>query len=50
MEENTGIGFALYGTPAESLTDRFARLIRKRWGVIEGITDRDFLLIVTMYL
>lgn len=42
-KKNTGIGFALYGTPAESLTDRFARLIRKRWGVIEGITDRDFL-------
>lgn len=41
--KNTGLGFALYGTPAESLTDRFARLIRKRWGVIEGITDRDFL-------
>lgn len=42
-KKNTGIGFGLYGTPAESLTDRFARLIRKRWGVIEGITDRDFL-------
>ncbi len=42
-KKNTGLGFALYGTPAESLTDRFARLIRKRWGVIEGITDRDFL-------
>ena len=42
-KKNTGLGFALYGTPAESLTDRFARLIRKRWGIIEGITDRDFL-------
>ena len=42
-KKNTGLGFALYGTPAESLTDRFARLTRKRWGVIEGITDRDFL-------
>lgn len=38
-----GLGWALYGTPAESLTDRFAKLTRKRWGVIEGITDRDFL-------
>lgn len=39
----TGLGFALYGTPSESLTDRFAKLTRKRWGVIEGITDRDYL-------
>lgn len=38
-----GLGWALYGTPAESLTDRFAKLTRKRWGVIKGITDRDFL-------
>ena len=38
-----GLGWALYGTPAESLTDRFAKLTRKRWGIIEGITDRDFL-------
>lgn len=39
----TGLGFALYGTPSESLTDRFARLTKKRWGEIEGITDRLFL-------
>lgn len=42
-KKRTGLGFALYGTPAESLTDRFARLTRKRWGVVKGITDRDFL-------
>ena len=42
-KKRTGLGFALYGTPAESLTDRFARLTRERWGVVEGITDRDFL-------
>lgn len=42
-KEKTGLGFALYGTPSESLTDRFARLTRKRWGEIEGITDRLFL-------
>lgn len=42
-KEKTGLGFALYGTPSESLTDRFARLTRARWGVIEGITDRDYL-------
>lgn len=42
-KEETGLGFALYGTPAESLTERFATLTRKRWGVIEGITDKNFL-------
>lgn len=42
-KEETGLGFALYGTPSESLTDRFAKLTRKRWGEIEGITDRDYL-------
>lgn len=42
-KEETGLGFALYGTPSESLTDRFAKLTRQRWGEIEGITDRDYL-------
>lgn len=42
-KKETGLGFALYGTPSESLTDRFARLTKKRWGEIEGITDRLFL-------
>lgn len=42
-KKKTGLGFALYGTPSESLTDRFARLTKERWGEIEGITDRLFL-------
>ena len=42
-KQEEGLGYALYGTPSESLTDRFARLTRERWGVIEGITDRGFL-------
>ncbi len=42
-KKETGLGFALYGTPSESLTDRFARLTKKRWGEIPGITDRLFL-------
>lgn len=42
-KSETGLGFALYGTPSESLTETFAQLTRKRWGVIEGITDRDYL-------
>ena len=42
-KKKDGLGYALYGTPSESLTDRFARLTKKRWGEIEGITDRLFL-------
>ncbi len=42
-KRQTGLGFALYGTPSESLTERFARCLRARFGVIEGVTDRDYL-------
>ena len=35
----TGLGFALYGTPAESLCYRFARVDKERFGDIEDITD-----------
>lgn len=38
----TGLGFALYGTPAESLTDRFARLDLQRFGAIPDITDKGY--------
>ncbi|MBQ3545421.1 MAG: anaerobic ribonucleoside-triphosphate reductase [Lachnospiraceae bacterium] len=39
---NTGIGFGLYGTPAESLCYRFARIDAKRFGIIEDITDKGY--------
>ncbi|MBE7012280.1 MAG: anaerobic ribonucleoside-triphosphate reductase [Ruminococcaceae bacterium] len=38
----TGIGFALYGTPAESLCYRFARIDKERFGTIEDITDKGY--------
>lgn len=38
----TGIGFALYGTPAENLTNRFCSIDRARFGVIEDITDKGY--------
>lgn len=41
-KEETGLGFALYGTPAESLTHRFCSLDRARFGEIEGITDKGY--------
>ena len=39
----TGLGFALYGTPQESTTEKFAKACRKHHGIIKGITDRDFI-------
>lgn len=37
------IDYSLYGTPIESTTYKFAKCLRKRFGVIEGITDRDYI-------
>lgn len=37
-----GYHYSLYSTPAESLTDKFNRLDRKKFGRVEGITDHDF--------
>lgn len=39
---NTNIGFSLYGTPLESTTYKLAKCLKKRFGVIEGITDHDY--------
>lgn len=36
------IGFSLYSTPLESTTYKFATALKKRFGVIEGITDHDY--------
>ena len=41
-KKETGLGFALYGTPAESLCYRFARVDRERFGDIEDITDKGY--------
>lgn len=40
-EEN--IDYSLYGSPIESTTYKFAKCLKKRFGVIEGITDRDYI-------
>ena len=39
-KEETGLGFGLYGTPAESLIYRFCRLDRENFGIIKNVTDR----------
>ena len=37
-----GYHYSVYSTPAESLTDRFNRMDREKYGEIEGVTDHDF--------
>jgi ribonucleoside-triphosphate reductase len=41
-KEQTNIGFALYGTPAESLCYRFARIDKERFGIIKDVTDKGY--------
>lgn len=41
-KRETGIGFGLYGTPAESLCYRFARIDRERFGEIKDVTDKGY--------
>ena len=41
-KENTGIGFGLYGTPAESLCYRFARIDKQKYGDIPDVTDKGY--------
>ncbi len=40
-EEN--IDFSLYGTPLESTTYKFAKCLQKRFGVIKGVTDKNYI-------
>ena len=41
-KEETNIGFALYGTPAESLCYKFAKIDKERFGIIEDVTDKGY--------
>lgn len=41
-KKETGIGFGLYGTPAESLCYRFARIDQERFGTIPDVTDKGY--------
>ena len=40
--EKYGLNFSLIATPAEGLSGRFVKIDRQRFGVIEGVTDRDY--------
>ena len=41
-KDKTKRGFSCYSTPSESLTDRFCKLDQKKFGMVEGITDKGF--------
>ncbi|WP_232354073.1 anaerobic ribonucleoside-triphosphate reductase [Bifidobacterium asteroides] len=41
-EKAEGYHYSVYSTPAESLTDRFARMDKEKFGVVDGVTDHDF--------
>lgn len=40
--DDENIAYSLYGTPLESTTFKFARKLQERFGIIEGITDRNY--------
>lgn len=37
------IGFSIYGSPIENTTYKFAKCLQKRFGIIKGITDRNYI-------
>jgi len=39
----TNIAFSLYGTPLESTTYKFSKCLQKRFGIITGVTDRNYI-------
>ena len=41
--KETTIAFSLYGTPMESTTYKFAKCLKKRFGIIEGVTDKNYI-------
>jgi ribonucleoside-triphosphate reductase len=42
-KSQTNIGFSVYGTPMESTTYKFAKCLKKRFGIVPGVTDRDYI-------
>ena len=42
-KEKENIDFSLYGTPLESTTYKFAKCLQKRFGIIKGVTDRNYI-------
>lgn len=42
-KEKEHIDYSLYGSPIESTTYKFAKCLKKRFGIVKGITDRDYI-------
>ena len=42
-KERENMDFSLYGTPLESTTYKFAKCLQKRFGIIEGVTDKNYI-------
>ncbi|MBR3791281.1 MAG: anaerobic ribonucleoside-triphosphate reductase [Clostridia bacterium] len=42
-KEQENIDFSIYGTPLESTTYKFAKSLQKRFGIIEGVTDKNYI-------
>ena len=42
-KEETTIGFGIYGSPIESTTYKFAKCLQRRFGIIEGVTDKGYI-------
>ncbi|MCI9405363.1 MAG: anaerobic ribonucleoside triphosphate reductase [Oscillospiraceae bacterium] len=42
MSEKTGFNYSLIATPAEGLSGRFIRIDKQKFGIIPGVTDRDY--------
>ncbi|MDE6407315.1 MAG: hypothetical protein K2K50_01755, partial [Anaeroplasmataceae bacterium] len=41
--KDTNIAFSVYGTPLESTTYKFAKCLQKRFGIIPGVTDKNYI-------
>ena len=42
-KEKENIDFSIYGTPLESTTYKFAKCLQKRFGIIKGVTDKNYI-------
>ena len=42
-KEETNIAFSIYGSPIESTTYKFAKCLQRRFGIIEGVTDKGYI-------
>ncbi len=42
-KQETNIAFSIYGSPIESTTYKFAKCLQKRFGIIDGITDKNYI-------